>query len=55
MLTMGTESGVGSCNFVGAGNTSSVQNLDVDKVGVADLLTAVIGLVIMVIIVIERT
>jgi hypothetical protein len=37
--------------FAGAGNPSSVRNLDVDKVGVADSLT---GAVVMAIMVVER-
>jgi hypothetical protein len=43
----------GSCGFAQAGNTSSARNLDVDKVGAADSLLAVVVMV-MVIIVVER-
>jgi hypothetical protein len=32
----------GWCGFAGAGNTSSVRNLDVDKVGAADSLTGAV-------------
>lgn len=43
----------GSSRFAGAGNISSARNLDVDKVGAADSLLAVVVMV-MVIIVVER-
>jgi hypothetical protein len=42
----------GWCGFTGAGNTNSVRNLDVDKVGAADSLTQVV--MVIVIIVVER-
>jgi hypothetical protein len=40
------------CGFAGAGNTSGVRNLDVDKVGAADSLTGAV--MVMMIIVVER-
>ena len=40
------------CEFAGAGNTCSVRNLDVDKVGAADSLTGAV--MAMVIVVVER-
>jgi hypothetical protein len=44
----------GWCGFAGAGNTSSVWNLDVDKVEAADLLAGTVMVTVLVIIVIER-
>jgi hypothetical protein len=37
----------GWCGFTGAGNTSSVRNLDVDKVGVTDSLTGAVMVMVL--------